>query len=58
VAEATIDMRRLMAQTTLRVRVVRVREHRARMWVAVRLIRLAARVLGCGVEVRTEREDA
>lgn len=57
-AEATIDMRRLMAQTTLRVRVVRVREHRARMWVAVRLIRLAARVLGCGVEVRTEREDA
>ncbi|NLD42335.1 MAG: hypothetical protein GX657_02455 [Chloroflexi bacterium] len=59
-AEATLDTRRLMRQVTLQVHVRRthVREYRARMWLAVRLIRLAAWVLGSGIDVRTAREGA
>lgn len=37
---------------TLEIEVVVAREFRVRMWIALRLIALAARVLRCGIEVK------
>ena len=47
-----------MKNTTLRIVIVRRRELRLRAWLAVRLIRLAAFVLNCQLEVRMDDTEA
>lgn len=46
-----VDMRAVMRRVTMAVTVRREREMRVRTWFAVRLIKMAARILGCDVEV-------
>lgn len=45
-------MRDVVSQLTLQVDVTGVRVARVRMWLGMRLLKLAVRVLGCGMEVR------
>lgn len=52
----TYRVRKLSHRVTLSVRIVETPELRLRVWIAKRLIWLAARVLGCRNKI--EREDA
>lgn len=55
--DATIRAGALNKQITMRVRVTGLRVWRARWWVAVNLLKLAARVAGCGIDVHVEKRD-
>lgn len=46
-----VKVRRLPKEIKLNVTVVTTREFRARKWIAVKLIVLAARVLGCSINI-------
>ena len=50
----TINMGKFCGATTLNVRIRVARIFRVRLFVAVALIRLAARVLGCAVKIKEE----
>lgn len=50
-AEAYAKFRRLTEDTTLTVKVELTREFRARVWLGLLLIRTAAWVMGCRIEV-------
>lgn len=47
----TARLRKFPSSTKLHVTVVATREFRLRVWIAKRLIRLAAWAMGCGIEV-------
>lgn len=44
-------MRKMSKDTTLKVTFVETREWKLRLWVSKMLIILAAKILGCGIEV-------
>lgn len=46
-----ISMPETMRKVTLQVRVVGVRRTRARMWIGTQLLRVAAWIIGCGIEI-------
>lgn len=48
---ADYKLRKLPPQVTLTVRIVEMKEYMIRKWIAVRLIKLAALILGCGIVV-------
>jgi hypothetical protein len=54
-SKVEIDLRRPLAEATLVVQFHMTREFRIRMWLAITLLRLASRLLGC--EIRFEDED-
>lgn len=56
-ADATISMQRLMRNVTLTVRLTGHRQFVVRQWIAVRLLALAALVLGCQIDVQTGAVD-
>ena len=47
----TLDGRKLMANVTMKVKIVQSREMKLRVWVARQLFFLAARVLGCKIKM-------
>ena len=47
-----LRIRRLNQNAVMNITLHYTREWRVRQWVALRLIALAARVLGCGVDIR------
>ncbi len=47
----------LMHHTTMHIRITGVRTFRARIWLGVRLISLAARIMGMGVQVETTVQE-
>lgn len=55
-ADATISMRRIMRDTTMTVRLTGQRTFAVRTWIAVRLMALAALVLGCRSDIGVEFE--
>ena len=52
--EQEVTFRKFDHRVTLNVKIHVSQEFRARKWAAMRLIRLAAWVLGCGIKVETE----
>lgn len=54
---ATIHLNSLTKRVTLEVRIKITRQFRFRIWLAVRLVRLTAWVLGCNVRVICETND-
>lgn len=54
--EIPIELRRLTDEGRWTVRVTVTREWKIRLWLGVALMKLGARVLGAGIDVRTERE--
>ena len=50
-AEASVDIQDVARSMTMRVRVKGVRVFRARLWLGTLLLRLAARLIGCGIEI-------
>ena len=52
-----LDQVKLMRNLTIRVRLIRTREMRVRLWIAVQLIRLATWVTGMGLEIEHEEAD-
>lgn len=50
-AVAEVNINRLMPHITLHVHIAGLGEFRARRWLAIRLIRLAAHILGCDIKV-------
>lgn len=54
---STIPIRRLDKKSTLTVRIQVTREFRVRAWLAARLITLAARILGCGVDIGVKENN-
>ena len=55
---ATARLNRLPNNVTMHVTIVETREFRLRTWIAKQLLRLAAWVLGCGIEVNTNESNA
>lgn len=51
----TIRIRKFPSGAKLHVTVVETKEFRLRVWIAKRLIRLAAWVMGCKIEVKNEQ---
>lgn len=49
--KAEIAMSTVMANVTLSVKVTGVRANHVRVWVGLRLLRLAALVMGCGIRL-------
>ena len=49
--EVNIPMQRLVGHMTITVNVTGVRAARMRLWIGIRLIRLAALIIGCGIKV-------
>lgn len=47
----TLDATKIMRRATITVTLKRAREMRMRLWLAVKLIRLAAWVTGMGIEI-------
>lgn len=56
-AAIEMPMKSDMAGVTLDVRVTGVRRARVRLWVGARLMRLAAAVIGCDIEITSEATD-
>lgn len=52
-ADMDIHMSTLMSNCTIRIRLKGERRFKARLWVAIRLMKAAAFVLGCGIDVDT-----
>lgn len=52
---ATARLNKFPPNATLHVTIVSTQEFRLRIWIAKRLICLAAWVLGCGIEVKNEQ---
>ena len=50
-----ISMRDVMAQTTLQLSLIHVRRTRLRLWLGAQVIKFAARVIGCDIEISTPR---
>jgi hypothetical protein len=48
--KADVNMSKILSETTLRVEIKGLRAATVRLWIAARLIRCAAWVLGCGIE--------
>lgn len=55
--EIPVELRRLPSDAKVSLRVTVTHEWRIRLWLGLALMKLGARVLGCGVDVRTEREE-
>ena len=56
-ATVRYDFRRVPKDVTLVLEFHVTREWKVRYWIAVRLLRLAALVLGCGIEIENEDEE-
>jgi hypothetical protein len=56
-ADQTLRISRLNKESTLTVTIKVTKGFRVRVWLAVRLISLSARVLGCGFAVKHSRGD-
>ena len=54
--EMEIDMAKMTSKMTLKVTYKRVREMRIRLWMATRLIILAAIIAGMGIEFEQDQE--
>jgi len=50
-ADADVNINSLMPQVTMYVAVSGMREFSIRKWLAVRCLKLAAKMLGCGIEI-------
>jgi hypothetical protein len=53
----TIDAQKIMRRATMTLTITERRIYRLRKWLAIRLIRLGARLLGCGFKVIDEAEQ-
>ncbi len=49
-ARAIVDMRDTMQRITLKVTIKHEKETRFRLWLATKFIKLAALIMGCGIE--------
>lgn len=49
--EVRIPARKIMSELTLTVNLSGVRAMRARIWIGKQFLRLAARIIGCGIEI-------
>ena len=50
-SETVFNAQELVSQLTMTVRITGMRSFRIKRWLAVRLLWLATRILGCGLEV-------
>ena len=57
-AEATIHLPDMMQRVTLHVTVTGQRRVAIRVWLGSKLILLAARIMGCGIEITTDTKTA
>lgn len=51
----TVKVRKFPSSAKLYVTIIETKEFRLRVWIAKRLIRLAAWVMGCRIEVKSEQ---
>ncbi len=54
--DASVPMSKVMANVTMHVVVTGVKTMRVRMWVAMQLFKLGARLCGCGIEFDGRRQ--
>lgn len=52
-ASANLHLPSAMQNVTMHVRITRERQFKVRLWIAIRLMKLATHVLGCGIDVET-----
>lgn len=50
--KGAISMQEAVRAMTLTVEVTGVRAARARLWLGLKLLKLAARVIGCGIDIK------
>ena len=55
--DARFPMSHVMQRVTMHVRITDRRRFAVRTWVAIQLMRLAARVLGCNIDVNIEQKQ-